>query len=59
MRAELFDWLSEQLDAHGDQSDVKTRHQVLDLDIDLNVQGLISWVTRMASSKWSGTEVVR
>lgn len=55
MCAELFEWLSGELDAHGDQSDVKTRHEVLDLDIDLNVQGLISWATRTGTTKLSGT----
>ncbi len=52
---ELFEWMSAQLDAHGDRADAKTRHAALDLDIDLNVQGLIYWADRVAASKLSGT----
>ena len=44
--AALFEWHSAALDAHGYGGDLATRHALLDDDIALNVQGLISWLDR-------------
>jgi glyoxylase-like metal-dependent hydrolase (beta-lactamase superfamily II) len=46
MRADIYQWLSEVLDAHGDRHDHAARHAVLDGDIELNVRGLIHWLER-------------
>jgi len=49
MRAEMFDWLSNRLDRHGDRHDHASRHAKLDLDIELNVQGLMHWIDKPAA----------
>ncbi len=44
--AQLFDHLSERLDAHGYSSDVALRHELLDGDVRLNTAGLDAWLSR-------------
>jgi len=44
--AAVFDWHSAALDAHGYRGDLAARHALLDDDIALNVQGLLSWLDR-------------
>ncbi len=39
----LFNFLSERLDDHGFAQDVERRHAILDMDCDLNAQGLLHW----------------
>jgi glyoxylase-like metal-dependent hydrolase (beta-lactamase superfamily II) len=46
IRDEMFRWLSVQLDVHGYDGDLATRHALLDMDVDLNVQGLVHWLDR-------------
>lgn len=46
IRDDMFRWLSVQLDAHGFDGDLATRHELLDMDIELNVQGLVHWLDR-------------
>jgi glyoxylase-like metal-dependent hydrolase (beta-lactamase superfamily II) len=50
LRADMYQWMSERLDAHGDSKDARTRHQLLDGDIALNVAGLMAWLERRARS---------
>ncbi len=44
LTAALFDWLSERLDAHEFDRDPARRHALLDLDCQLNAQGLLHWI---------------
>ncbi len=48
MREEMFRWLSVALDTHGYDGDLATRHALLDMDVELNVQGLCVWLDRRA-----------
>ncbi|MFO0450498.1 MAG: MBL fold metallo-hydrolase [Pseudomonadota bacterium] len=48
LREEMFRWLSVSLDAHGYTGDTAERHRLLDVDVDLNVQGLVHWLDRRA-----------
>jgi glyoxylase-like metal-dependent hydrolase (beta-lactamase superfamily II) len=48
MRAAMFEWLSAALDAHGDPHDADYRQAKLELDIELNVQGLMHWADSLA-----------
>jgi glyoxylase-like metal-dependent hydrolase (beta-lactamase superfamily II) len=48
MRADVFEYLSVRLDAHGFAADAARRHELLDLDIDINVAGLAAWCARLA-----------
>lgn len=48
MREEMFRWLSVALDSHGYTGDRATRHELLDVDVELNVQGLIYWLDHRA-----------
>ncbi len=47
--AELFDYLSQRLDAHGYRDDAALRHQVLDGDVRLTSAGLDAWLARTAT----------
>jgi len=49
MRADMFGYLAGVLDRHGFSKDVARRHELLDLDINLNVDGLIAWLGRRAA----------
>ena len=49
MRADMFRYLSEGLDAHGFAGDEARRHELLDADIAINVDGLTSWLDRRAA----------
>jgi glyoxylase-like metal-dependent hydrolase (beta-lactamase superfamily II) len=49
MTEDLFRWLSAALDAHGFDPDPARRHELLDLDVDLDVQGLDAWLNRCAA----------
>ena len=44
----MFEWLSAALDVHGFDPDPARRHALLDDDIGLNVQGLLTWLARRA-----------
>jgi glyoxylase-like metal-dependent hydrolase (beta-lactamase superfamily II) len=44
--AQMYDYLSARLDAHGYAGDDRLRHELLDPDIRLNTQGLEVWLTR-------------
>jgi glyoxylase-like metal-dependent hydrolase (beta-lactamase superfamily II) len=48
LRKDMYAWMSERLDAHGDTRDDAARHQLLDGDIALNVAGLSAWLERRA-----------
>jgi glyoxylase-like metal-dependent hydrolase (beta-lactamase superfamily II) len=56
LRAELFDFLSQRLDAHGYRGDAARRHEMLDNDCDLNAQGLEMWLERGAAANLRGPE---
>lgn len=47
LREAMFSHLSERLDDHGFDRDAQRRHDLLDMDIDLNVQGLEVWRERL------------
>ncbi len=47
MRTALFAHLDRALDVHGYTGDQATRHSLLDMDVDLNVQGLEIYLERM------------
>jgi glyoxylase-like metal-dependent hydrolase (beta-lactamase superfamily II) len=49
MRAAMFRYLSANLDEHGFDPDVARRHALLDLDVELNVDGLAAWLDRSAA----------
>ncbi len=53
MRADMFDHLGARLDAHGFPAGDRRRHELLDMDVDLNVQGLEVWLDRLARKKVS------
>jgi glyoxylase-like metal-dependent hydrolase (beta-lactamase superfamily II) len=42
----IFDWLNTALDRHGFPADAALRHHLLDSDVELNTQGLLSWLAR-------------
>ncbi|NND60500.1 MAG: MBL fold metallo-hydrolase [Gammaproteobacteria bacterium] len=44
----MFAHFSQRLDAHGFEGNSENRHAILDMDINLNVQGLEVWLTRLA-----------
>ena len=44
MKAAMSAYLNARLDAHGSATDTATRAQWLDMDIALNVQGLLHWL---------------
>jgi glyoxylase-like metal-dependent hydrolase (beta-lactamase superfamily II) len=44
--ADMFGWLGAQLAAHGWHGDSATLHSLLDVDVELNVQGLVHWLDR-------------
>jgi glyoxylase-like metal-dependent hydrolase (beta-lactamase superfamily II) len=46
MIEDLYAYTSERLDRHGVRQDARFRHEQLDGDIELNVQGLIVWLDR-------------
>jgi glyoxylase-like metal-dependent hydrolase (beta-lactamase superfamily II) len=48
MREEMFRMLSVWLDGHGYPGDRAARHEILDGDVELNVQGLEHWLDRAA-----------
>jgi glyoxylase-like metal-dependent hydrolase (beta-lactamase superfamily II) len=50
LEQELFMFLSHRLDAHGDGHDMTARHELLDMDVKLNVQGLQVWLDREVRS---------
>ena len=47
MRREMFEHLNRRLDAHGHRSDAPQRHRLLDMDVELNVQGLEVWADKV------------
>lgn len=49
IRAEMFGFLSQRLDAHGYSGDERQRRQWLGIDVELNSQGLEVWLDRMRS----------
>lgn len=51
LRAALFDHLAGRLDAHGFEASPARIHEILDMDIDLNVQGLEVWLERLARQR--------
>ena len=46
IQSDLFEHLSARLDAHADRHTVQSRHDLLDLDIELNAQGLDAWLKK-------------
>jgi hypothetical protein len=46
IRADMFEYFSARLDAHGYPGDLARRHALLDDDVDLNAQGLEVWLAR-------------
>jgi len=46
MEARMFDWFDMRLDAHGYGGDRDTRWAILEMDVNLNVQGLDVWLER-------------
>lgn len=46
LRAEMFDYFSDRLDAHGYRGDRERRHAFIDEDVNLNTQGLEVWLAR-------------
>lgn len=46
LRAALFDYYIERLDEHGFEAGTEVAHQVLDLEVELNAQGLEVWLER-------------
>ncbi len=48
LQESLFEYSAERLAEHGYSGDVETIHAVLDMDIDLNAQGLEVWLDRTA-----------
>ena len=48
IRRDLYAWLSARLDAHGFDPDPDRRHAILDMDVDLNAQGLEVWLDHAA-----------
>ncbi len=49
MRADMFGYLSAGLDRHGFDRDPVRRHELLDADIAINVDGLTAWLDRRAA----------
>jgi glyoxylase-like metal-dependent hydrolase (beta-lactamase superfamily II) len=46
IRADMFEYFSARLDAHGYEGGPAQRHALLDDDVDLNAQGLEVWLAR-------------
>ncbi len=46
IRHGMFEYLSGRLERHGFESDAARRHELLDIDVDLNSQGLEVWLDR-------------
>lgn len=44
LRKAMFDYLSERLERHGFEADAARLHQLLDIDVELNSQGLEYWL---------------
>ena len=53
MRDDMFRHLCARLDVHGFTAGEGRRHELLDMDIDLNVQGLDVWLKRLAKKRAS------
>ena len=51
LKREMFQYLSHRLDAHGDAHEPAARHEILDMDIELNLQGLEFWMERQQKAK--------
>lgn len=49
LESEMFRYLCYRLDLHGDTHDLATRHELLDMDVKLNVQGIEVWLERQTS----------
>ena len=54
LKKEMFQYLSHRLDAHGDTHEPAARHELLDMDVDLNVQGLEFWMDRQQKAQVTG-----
>jgi glyoxylase-like metal-dependent hydrolase (beta-lactamase superfamily II) len=50
LEAEMFMYFNHRLDAHGDGHDLAARHALLDMDVELNVQGIEVWLERQQRS---------
>ncbi len=46
IRQGMFDYLSERLERHGFEGTAARRHELLDIDVELNAQGLEVWLDR-------------
>ncbi len=46
IKRDLFDFLDRRLDAHGYRGDAERRHEWLDMDVELNTQGLEVWLDK-------------
>lgn len=46
LRASIFEYYVKRLEAHGYTSDRETMYSILDIDVDLNAQGLEVWLNR-------------
>lgn len=46
IRKAMFEYLSERLDRHGFEADPTRLHELLDIDVELNSQGLEVWLDR-------------
>ena len=46
MQSEMYDYLSTRLIAHGYKGDDNAMRSVLEIDVVLNAQGLVSWLQR-------------
>ncbi|HNP65220.1 MAG TPA: MBL fold metallo-hydrolase [Woeseiaceae bacterium] len=51
IRAAIWDHLSSRLREHGWDGDDETMHSILDVDIVLNAQGLVSWLQRLKKQR--------
>ncbi len=51
IRAAIWDHLSARLREHGWDGDDETMHSILDVDIVLNAQGLVSWLQRLKKQR--------
>ncbi len=51
IRAAIRDHLSARLEDHGWDGDEETMHSILDVDIVLNAQGLVSWLQRLKKQR--------
>ena len=51
IRAAIRDHLAARLEDHGWDGDEETMHSILDVDIVLNAQGLVSWLKRLKKQR--------